>query len=239
MIYYQPTYKDARYILATTDEAHTIWMVGDKPPTIKPTAMIGHIEWTYAILDAMGIARPPAINYQTFPSMQRHFKRAIGQIVAKDIERSTWGRLDSLFIKPATTLKTWTGELFTNYIDIIAVAGADTLCDVSQKVFFADEIRTFWRRVDGAWQMEAAVAYPQIEDEPDMRSRSCLGTIAPADDLPCSTLVLDIGTMTIKKNSTTTTQAIVEIGDMFAMGTYGADAAYLRCHRQWCTELLK
>lgn len=33
--------------------------------------------------------------------------------------------------------------------------------------------------------------------------------------------------------------AIGEIGDMFAMGTYGADAAYLRCHKQWCRELFK
>lgn len=232
MIYYQPTYKDAKFILATTDEPRAIWMVGDKAPTVKPTALLGSIEWTYAILDSLGVARPRVINYQTFPSMRKNFHRKTWSQLCIDV-------LDfakfPVFVKPSGTLKTWTGRVFESRRDfnISVECTKDMMCDCSEPVEFTDEIRTFWRRdTEGQWIFDTAVAYPQINDEPDLRSHQCLGDVRPCIFAPCSTLVIDIGTMNGK-------QAIVEIGDMFAMGTYGADAAYLRCHKQWCRELFK
>lgn len=229
MIYYQPTYKDAKFILATTDEPRTIWMVGDKAPSVKPTALLGSIEWTYAILDAVGVDRPRVIGYETFPLMHKYFKRGIGTSFAGLIPESRF----PLFIKPAKVLKHFEARVFASKTELLNFIGDDYVCDFSEPVEFTDEIRTFWRRdTDGQWIFDTAVAYPQINDEPDYRYSECLGDIWPDDDLPCSTLVIDIGTMNGK-------QAIVEIGDMFAMGTYGADSEYLRCHKQWCRELFK
>ena len=249
MIYYQPTYKDAKFILATTDEPRAIWMVGDKTPTVKPTALLGSIEWTYAILDSLGVERPRVIDYQTFPSMRKHFHRKTWRQLCIDVlDFATF----PVFVKPSGTLKTWTGRVFESRRDfnISVECTKDMMCDCSEPVEFTDEIRTFWRRLElydsenrsrgysAGWNLVAAVGYPQVNEEADYRFAECLGIangvaeIWPDNDLPCSTLVIDIGTMNGK-------QAIVEIGDMFAMGTYGADSEYLRCHKQWCRELFK
>lgn len=246
MIYYQPTYKDAKFILATTDEPRVIWMPGDKAPTVKPTALLGSIEWTYAIITAMVITPPPVIGYETFPTMLKHFKRGIGQAAAGAIPESRF----PLFIKPAKVLKHFEARVFASKSELLAFIGDDYAVDYSEPVEFTDEIRTFWRRLDlydsanqfrgysAGWKLMAAVGYPQINDEPDYRLAECLGVtdgvvdIWPDNDLPCSTLVIDIGTMNGQ-------QAIVEIGDMFAMGTYGADVEYLRCHKQWVKDLLR
>lgn len=231
MIYYQPAYKDAKFILATTVEPRAIWMVGDKAPTVKPTALLGSIEWTYAILDSLGVARPRVINYQTFPSMRKNFHRKTWSQLCIDV-------LDfakfPVFVKPSGTLKTWTGRVFESRRDfnISVECTKDMMCDCSEPVEFTDEIRTFWMRNHGKWELQAAVGYPQIDDEPDLRSEVWLGGIKPDDDMMCQTLVIDIGYIN-------GAPAIVEIGDMFAMGTYGADSEYLRCHKQWCRELFR
>lgn len=246
MIYYQPTYKDAKFILATTVEPRAIWMVGDKAPTVKPTALLGSIEWTYAILDALGVERPRVIGYETFPLMRKYFKRGIGTTFAGLIPESRF----PLFIKPAKVLKLFEASIFECKGAMLALIEPDCEVDYSEPVEFTDEIRTFWRRLElydsknrfrgysAGWTLMAAVGYPQVNEEADYRLAECLGVtngvleIWPDNDLPCSTLVIDIGTMNGK-------QAIVEIGDMFAMGTYGADSEYLRCHKQWCRELFK
>lgn len=226
MIYYQPTYKDAKFILATTDEPRAIWMVGDRAPTVKPTALLGSIEWTYAILTSMGIVPPPVIGYETFPTMRPLFKRRHGQYRAGDIPAEMF----PLFVKPAKVLKHFEARVFASKSELLAFIGDDYDCDCSEPVEFTDEIRTFWRRDDdGEWLLEGAAEYPRIEEGmADIRG----DFIRPDDNLPRSTLVIDIGTMN-------GVQAIVEIGDMFAMGTYGADAAYLRCHKQRCMELFR
>ncbi len=246
MIYYQPTYKDAKFILATTDEPRAIWMVGDKAPSVKPSALLGSIEWTYAILPTMGIVPPRVIGYETFPLMHKYFKRGIGTSFAGLIPESRF----PLFIKPAKVLKHFEARVFASKTELLNFIGDDYVCDFSEPVEFTDEIRTFWRRLElcdsenrfrgysAGWTLMAAVGYPQVNEEADYRLAECLGVangvleIWPDNDLPCSTLVIDIGTMNGK-------QAIVEIGDKFAMGTYGADSEYLRCHKQWCRELFK
>lgn len=234
MLYYQPTYRDAKFILATTAEPRAIWMVGDKPPPVKPTAMLGSIEWTYALLDVCGIARPRVISYQTFPAMLRHFHRQVYQLqdpASAEGDIIQW----PAFIKPAKALKTWTGRVFEHAADfrhIISAQPQPCSVDVSAPVGFHDELRTFWYRdASTAWVLAAAVAYPQIDETPDLRDEQALGSIRPDPALPCTTLVIDIGTLNGQP-------AIVEIGDMFAMGTYGADAAYLHCHKMWCQAVM-
>lgn len=164
VIYYQPNYKDANFILVTTDEPRAMWFPGDKAPAVKPTALLGSIEWTYAILTSMGIVLPPVLGYTSFPSMAQLYRREIGRCAIGELHPGMF----PLFVKPANNLKHWTGQVFADITDLPDI-GDDYVCDHSEPVEFTDEIRTFWRRIKGAWALEGCVAYPQIDDEPDFR----------------------------------------------------------------------
>ena len=134
MIYYQPTYKDAKFILATTDDPRAIWMVGDKAPTVKPTALLGSIEWTYAILDALGVERPRVIGYETLPLMRKYFKRGIGTTFAGLIPESRF----PLFIKPAKALKLFEASIFECKEAMLALIEPD--CEVDYSVERIDDL---------------------------------------------------------------------------------------------------
>lgn len=231
-LYYQPGYQDAKHVCAISGDTCKAWHIGDAFES-RPSALIGSIEWTYAALDALGIARPAVISYETFPRMQHQFRRSTMQCAA------SWLKLCNfpLFVKPAEKLKLFPAKVYDEAEFQALGLTPQTMCDASEPVEFSDEFRTFWRRGgDGQWHLEGGADYPMIEETPPPLDVARLGDIAPHPDLPRDTITIDVGT--IDKGKPSQRQAIVELGDMFAMGTYGADAAYFRCHQQWLAGLV-
>jgi hypothetical protein len=238
MILYQITDPDSRRVAETAKTmgygvAH-YWM--DRPlPEGRVEGVFGSIEWTQHVMLRYGVDWPPVFN-ATHPVI----KRVFGGLWRRNVEVKR-GMLVSRgeFVKPMT-LKEFTGHIYTGRCPQCVEYPTGIHCDVckgtqrfelnyyqgyevSEPVEFVNEYRLFYSRDGGS----RAAKYP-VEDEcefvdafevwPDLRS-ACDEFLQSVPGF-----VVDFGMCADGQ------WRIVEVGDAWAHGTYGAEVEYIKAH---------
>lgn len=243
MILYQAVNKEAQRVKA----AHPDFKFQSYWPTHDPCAwdkinlddldgVLGSIEWTYQVFDQLGIPRPPVFNYEwCCTGLQKKFDRMISSYNMGYVRsyKHNFENANRFFFKPQKQLKLFTGEVLSLNEFKQKYDHLDNSCtvEVQNVVQFGQEFRTFWVNKQSVWRCVGGAEYPVIEDVNLVLPHFGLNRNSLLDT-PVSALVIDFGwNQYLKKWS------IVEVGDVWAMGSYGAEKAYLEAHMMRFKEL--
>jgi ATP-grasp domain, R2K clade family 2 len=225
---YQETDNNSKWCRQARPNQHWVSWWTDQPiPEGDIQGAIGTIEWTYALIDKLGYERPITIGYETFPELQKHWAREVKISTLRNFRYTNLIRsYNPKFVKPADQLKLWTGQVFkTGSHPYLDPHPDDTRVEIHEVVEFVEEYRGFW---DGNY-MEF-VQYP-VPDEGIKFVDWCFPLILILNDLSGTPLVVDVG------RCSDGVWRIVEIGLPFAMGAYGAEEQYMKCHEIWWENL--
>jgi hypothetical protein len=204
--------------------------------TLNPVNAVGSVEWTLDLFNYLGWV-VPAVGGMFCPARQ--------EFADMYLRASHMSRLSlvqpGLFVKPQPeNMKAWTGLVATeaDLEKLVATHGPNMRCEVQEPVTFENEWRLFlYKDVKGRPHLAGGAQYPVPEDGPHILSPILRGRSIDMPSYafeaklmnafirqPYVALVVDVGLIGNE-------WAVVEIGDVWATGTYGATNAYLAAQR--------
>jgi ATP-grasp domain, R2K clade family 2 len=243
MILYQELDNNARWAREARPDLEWVSYWLDRPlPSGPIQGAIGTIQWTKEVIRKCGLEQPKTIGYETYPELQPFWGRNVEVCTLGDFRfrcnRPGGASLKQWFVKPAEDLKLWTGQGFgSDDHPYLTPHHSDTRIEIHEVVNFVDEYRIFH---DGK-------SAPTYAGYPVSDSGVVVGLIPSSsgfnglrkfwytieDHIPKAPIVVDIGLCDDGH------WRIVEIGEPWAMGAYGAESHYMGCHMQWWKELQK
>lgn len=209
-----------------------------------PANAVGTVEWTRALFKRLGWTRIRTVGGPSCLAHRHLVTRPSWESLLKNVKPGN-------FVKPLPAdMKAWTGQVVTrDELDaLIQSHGPYFECEEQPAVEFHNEWRLFFANDGKRYRLKGGAAYPVDEprilntflrgrslDMPSFALQSYIeDTLDSLDkyDIP-SGLVVDVG------QDINDEWHVVEVGDCWAMGTYGAGVAYLQAQEIRFVELIR